>query len=321
MVVSIPYSSGLWFSRKGLGHCGRSRWCFNPVFIRSLIFTVDKDFLQGFGRLFQSRIHPVSDFHLLWWDRVWSLPWWLFQSRIHPVSDFHAVVGPSLVPTMMVVSIPYSSGLWFSLATGCAGARENQAFQSRIHPVSDFHLILESALLSMLLLVSIPYSSGLWFSQKRGSDKSLLPGLFQSRIHPVSDFHKRKGRSMPRMLRLFQSRIHPVSDFHWRSSIRLAPPVPICFNPVFIRSLIFTNYLESRRTLFRKVSVSIPYSSGLWFSQWRKPRNPQPSDYVSIPYSSGLWFSRTIADRLAGIDSDVSIPYSSGLWFSQWPNL
>ena len=138
------------------------------------------------------------------------------------------------------VSIPYSSGLWFSqVGIFCDRLRFDT--------------------------VSIPYSSGLWFSRRYYGAVNYGEAVFQSRIHPVSDFHN-EGLAGPRWRpQMFQSRIHPVSDFHLRFPPRNLRENSECFNPVFIRSLIFT---YARRTYSDSEweSVSIPYSSGLWFS-------------------------------------------------------
>ena len=85
--------------------------------------------------MFQSRIHPVSDFHTLNYLGYLG-DYEVFQSRIHPVSDFHWVNAPE-------------------------ADAEGKLFQSRIHPVSDFHGGAGGDASDVTINVSIPYSSGL----------------------------------------------------------------------------------------------------------------------------------------------------------------
>ena len=140
-------------------------------------------------------------------------------------------------------------------------------FQSRIHPVSDFH-----------------------GAESGASHAEASTRLFQSRIHPVSDFHWRakKGCVWIRLWEdLFQSRIHPVSDFQLTVAAPKAWEKQSCFNPVFIRSLIFTGHALAptirNRTCFNPVFIR-----SLIFTEIRDGICEANGDLVSIPYSSGL---------------------------------
>ena len=166
------------------------QWCFNPVFIRSLIFTADRSWsIHVHPWVFQSRIHPVSDFHGL------SHPF-IHEDCFNPVFIRSLIFTKRIFPSVIMAftscfnPVFIRSLIFTGIMTRPTYFQEMKVFQSRIHPVSDFHTNPQLSRPSRLRCFNPVFIRSLIFTFQDGSMKRVTI-LFQSRIHPVSDFHPR----------------------------------------------------------------------------------------------------------------------------------
>ena len=139
------------------------------------------------------------------------------------------------------VSIPFSSGLWFRADTiEVPGGTITISFQSPFHRGCGSEVIAKGRDDKGETNVSIPFSSGLWFRAKRvGRRKARLPDPFQS------PFHRGCGSE------------------GLKTCSKRAPPL-VSFNPLFIGAVVPSSSAECGGKSSGR-SVSIPFSSGLWF--------------------------------------------------------
>ena len=143
------------------------------------------------GKLSQSRLNPVSDFHFLFAGFDSRRLFGLSQSRLNPVSDFHVFSAMGKQSQESSVTIPFKPGLRFSRDwswSPCVYRKVGVTIPFKPGLRFSRQYLLPSR--PAAILVTIPFKPGLRFSRRNSLPRRQPPRMLsQSRLNPVSDFH------------------------------------------------------------------------------------------------------------------------------------